>query len=555
MVDLNWGLLQQIQSQPGSTPGINASQPQAGQAGGMQGGSMPGNSGIASAMPKATPAPTPSSGGGGGGSGGGLGGILGMFGGLGKGGSSGSSLGGLLGLGSNPVSTANAALNSQMQNMHPQQLANMISPSSVVQQQMQGKPQAAPNMNPSLQTPSANQIQGSGANTFSPQMMGQYASKTFPGDPVRQQLAVAQATEESRLLGGHPSSLATQHNNLFGMTGEGTGGSYKTTGNLDSHPQTFANYNSPQDSFDAYKKTLNNPRYADAMKANNFEDAAKAMQKGGYATDKHYADNLINVHNQMSQMNSIKQATQMAAVPGATPSNVAASYAGLGRQNHPEALEGFFKKSLGQDVNIKNTPWCAAFANSVLQSTGHGSTGSLAAKSFLGYGTPTTTPSQGDVVVLNRANNPNLGHVGFFAGYNEDKSMVKILGGNESGMVTTKEYPVSSVAGYRVPPTAGELQQRSQQEPQQNPTMLASNGPAQPGLLQSTQQPVQNQRMSTQTQPQKPQNPSIQTPGQQTGGRVGQALSRNLVQEAQQTQKKAPKGPRNMNEISWGLLG
>lgn len=627
------GMPQGSQGSPGGSmsPGILASQPQAGQSSGMPGGNMMAQAGIASATPKAQPAPNPIQNGGGGDSGGmgGIGSILGLLGGGGggSGGGGSQSLSQMMGFGSNPVAQANQALSKQMSAMPTQDVANMVSPSSVVQQQkiqqmqqsgqytqnqlpniitnqgsvnqiqgiqnpatiLGGRNYAQPNnvqlpppdsenvnspghsltydktpgplftqaansSGTSLQSPNASQIRGGGPLSIA--NMQQMAAKQFPGDPVRQQLAVSQAAEESGLMSGKPSNLASQQNNLFGMTGTGNAGSVTKTGNLDTHPQQFAAYNSPQDSFAAYAKTLQNPRYASAMNATDFTGAAQGMKNGGYATDPKYVDNLQNVHDKIYQNNAIKQATNMAAVPGATPANVAASYMGLGRQNHPEALQGFFKKSLGQYVNIQNTPWCAAYANSVLQATGHGHAQNvMQAKSLLNYGTPTNAPSKGDVVVFNDLtgrNDPAHGHAGFFNGFTQNGKMVSTLGGNEDGKVEIKEYPASMVAGYRVPPTAGELQQKVN-----NPqgAQLASNAAPQnsAGLLQNTQQ--NPQAMSQQPGGASQQKGmGQQTQGQQLGSKVTPALSRNLMQE-QKSKTKVPGGTRNMNEINWGLLG
>jgi uncharacterized protein (TIGR02594 family) len=157
--------------------------------------------------------------------------------------------------------------------------------------------------------------------------------------------------------------------------------------------------------------------------------------------------------------------------------DVAQSYVGQGRKNHADVIEGFINKSTGGKVNIQNTPWCAAFANSVLASTGHGSTGSLAAQSFLKYGKETATPSNGDVVVMGRGGaNSGLGHVGFFAGYGADHQTVKVLAGNTGGQVSTKEYPLTSVLGYRIPPDTAELQAKA------NQPQLASNNVDEPGI-------------------------------------------------------------------------
>ncbi len=170
------------------------------------------------------------------------------------------------------------------------------------------------------------------------------------------------------------------------------------------------------------------------------------------------------------------QAASLAAYDGQSPFQVAQSFLGTGEKQQTQVIENFLTKSGAGKVSIQNTPWCAGFANAVLKSTGHGSTGSLAARSFLNYGAPTSKPSQGDVVVfsdLTRANSPAHGHVGFYAGPGDKDGYIKVLGGNQGGSVSIKEYPASKVLGYRVPPTAEELQQdqlRRQQQQQSNTT-------------------------------------------------------------------------------------
>lgn len=197
---------------------------------------------------------------------------------------------------------------------------------------------------------------------------------------------------------------------------------------------------------------------------------AAPISSTGFDTKNHV---LTDISDPKVQGNAIHSAVEAAGQPNASPFDVAQSYVGQGRKNGADTMEGFFKKSLGQNIDIQTTPWCAAFANSVLASTGHGQTGSLSARSFRTYGQATSTPSKGDIVVMSRGSNQDLGHVGFFAGYSDDHTKVKVLAGNTSGQVMIKEYPLNSVLDYRVPPTSKELQAKAQNP---NATM-ASNSP------------------------------------------------------------------------------
>ena len=140
-----------------------------------------------------------------------------------------------------------------------------------------------------------------------------------------------------------------------------------------------------------------------------------------------------------------------------THTEIAKSFLGKNEQQNADTLAQFFKSSMGRTVNPQKTPWCAAFANSVLQAGGTEGTGSLMAKSFLKWGTPTDTPKEGDIVVIHRTNDPALGHVGFFAGF-DSKGDIRILGGNQKDQVSVQSYPKERLAGYRTPPKAAQIQ-------------------------------------------------------------------------------------------------
>lgn len=130
----------------------------------------------------------------------------------------------------------------------------------------------------------------------------QAAKNTWGENSTMAQLAASQATLESRLL-GKPSSLATKHNNLFGIKGSGTADSVTMTtqefinGRAQTLPQRFAKNKTLADSFVQHKQLLSNPRYQNVLQASSFEEAAKAVKAAGYATDPHYSTSLINIYN------------------------------------------------------------------------------------------------------------------------------------------------------------------------------------------------------------------------------------------------------------------
>jgi uncharacterized protein (TIGR02594 family) len=140
-----------------------------------------------------------------------------------------------------------------------------------------------------------------------------------------------------------------------------------------------------------------------------------------------------------------------------SPYQVAKLFNGLNEKEHKTIISAFIKKSAGMNVNPAKTAWCAGFVNAVLGATGREGTGSLAARSFLNYGTPTDRPSQGDIAVFERDNDPTKGHVGFFDGFvmKGGQRYVRVLSGNQRNAVNTSLYPESRLLGFRKPPLAG----------------------------------------------------------------------------------------------------
>lgn len=132
-----------------------------------------------------------------------------------------------------------------------------------------------------------------------------------------------------------------------------------------------------------------------------------------------------------------------------SPYQIASQQVGLHEQGQREVLSNFIGKIGGRSVDPAVTPWCAGWANAVLKNAGYGGTDSLAARSFLKYGSAVDDPQKGDIVVMSRGNDQSKGHVGFFAGPGDTPGTIKILGGNQGNKVSIAEYPASSVLGYR----------------------------------------------------------------------------------------------------------
>jgi|GEM_PF-6758651 len=115
---------------------------------------------------------------------------------------------------------------------------------------------------------------------------------------------------------------------------------------------------------------------------------------------------------------------------------------------HEVRDKGKLEKFMG--VNPEKTAWCAAFVNAVLKEAGIKGTGNNVAKSFLQFGHPTNHPKIGDIVVFNRADDPNgwQGHVGFYQG-RDNNGNILVLGGNQDDKVSIAPYSANLVNGYR----------------------------------------------------------------------------------------------------------
>lgn len=131
------------------------------------------------------------------------------------------------------------------------------------------------------------------------------ARKIYPDFPIVAELAATQAILESR-LNGIPSKLALEGNNLFGIkdtakTDEIELNTTECTKNKCERVKAkFAKFSTIEASFIYHRHlmqtgTKSNPnRYLGVFKAKTFEEAAKAVKDGGYATDPNYTKKLIN---------------------------------------------------------------------------------------------------------------------------------------------------------------------------------------------------------------------------------------------------------------------
>lgn len=117
---------------------------------------------------------------------------------------------------------------------------------------------------------------------------------------------------------------------------------------------------------------------------------------------------------------------------------VAEQFVGMNEQTDRVTLKEF----LG--IDPARVEWCAAFVNSVLADVDIAGTGSLMARSYLEWGSSTTTPSPGDIMVFSRGNSNWQGHVGFYVATVTYKNRAYwiVLGGNQDNSVSYRLYRV-----------------------------------------------------------------------------------------------------------------
>ncbi|HPR88843.1 MAG TPA: TIGR02594 family protein [bacterium] len=121
-----------------------------------------------------------------------------------------------------------------------------------------------------------------------------------------------------------------------------------------------------------------------------------------------------------------------------------------GDGDNPRILEYLQSTRLGPPANSKDeTHWCSAFVNWCIEKAGYEGTDSARARSWLTWGKSIATPERGCIAVLQRNQDPQGGHVGFFLEENEQQ--MALLGGNQSNAVRTSWYDYADCLGFRLP--------------------------------------------------------------------------------------------------------
>ncbi len=97
--------------------------------------------------------------------------------------------------------------------------------------------------------------------------------------------------------GAGRSSLATEHNNHFGIKCHKTWAGRRTYKTDDLPDECFRSYSSWQDSYEDHSKFLLGRRYQRlfALRMDDYRGWARGLQEAGYATNKGYANKLIKI--------------------------------------------------------------------------------------------------------------------------------------------------------------------------------------------------------------------------------------------------------------------
>ena len=141
--------------------------------------------------------------------------------------------------------------------------------------------------------------------------------------------------------------------------------------------------------------------------------------------------------------------------------NIATRFAGIkevgGNVDNPQIM-AMLKLDNAWPSNDE-VPWCSGFVNYVCWLIRLPRSKDLRARSWLtvGQGIDFGDADTGDIVVLKRGKGdqpgPEVidapGHVGFFAGYDNEHKLIEVLGGNQSDTVKVSRYPRSRLLGIR----------------------------------------------------------------------------------------------------------
>ncbi|BAQ44413.1 TIGR02594 family protein [Methylobacterium aquaticum] len=124
------------------------------------------------------------------------------------------------------------------------------------------------------------------------------------------------------------------------------------------------------------------------------------------------------------------------------------THEGIGKANNPTVVR-YFADAGFSGVKDDATAWCAAFVGAMLQRAGHKPSGSLAARSYEGWGVGLKEPTLGCIATKKRAGSSWQGHVGIVVGANA--STIYLLGGNQGDAVSIAGFKRGEFTSFRWP--------------------------------------------------------------------------------------------------------
>lgn len=132
---------------------------------------------------------------------------------------------------------------------------------------------------------------------------------------------------------------------------------------------------------------------------------------------------------------------------------------GPGAANNPRVVQLFADAGFA-GIKQDSVAWCSAAVGAMLKRAGHKPSGSLAARSYEGWGIGLKDPVLGCIATKRRGNSSWQGHVGFVVGANKDQ--IFLLGGNQGDAWSVAAFRRSEFTSFRWPadvpiPTSSKL--------------------------------------------------------------------------------------------------
>jgi uncharacterized protein (TIGR02594 family) len=138
--------------------------------------------------------------------------------------------------------------------------------------------------------------------------------------------------------------------------------------------------------------------------------------------------------------------TELTTGPMSKTIELALPYVGLNARYDRTTLT----KLMG-GVDPLRTAWCVGFANVIMDQAGIETVDSLAVKDYMNWGHAVADPRIGDVVILRFKRRPGPSHIGFLYGITNEngRTIIQVLGGNQSKNVQVSQYDIHSVISIR----------------------------------------------------------------------------------------------------------